>query len=195
MPYNPNKTITANSKGIIISFRDDNKPKYIPYKNKEVDNLQHLGRSLYQTFDLPAFNKIQQKLYAEALYGINAYDQSEIMTLTHKDILRITALHRRVQFFLNRWKQEIMDCKVDALLSKLFPHSKVVKDSNGETQLILSPEDELERMLLNKLLNSGPVEFQLISQPVGVLGKSVKDAMIIRPKTNYVSDTDKTETL
>jgi hypothetical protein len=128
MPYNPNKTITANSKGIIISFRDDNKPKYIPYKNKEVDNLQHLGRSLYQTFDLPAFNKIQQKLYAEALYGINAYDQSEIMTLTHKDILRITALHRRVQFFLNRWKQEIMDCKVDALLSKLFPHSKVVKD-------------------------------------------------------------------
>jgi hypothetical protein len=67
--------------------------------------------------------------------------------------------------------------------------------SNGETQLILCPEDELERMLLNKLLNSGPVEFQLISQPVGVLGKSVKDAMIIRPKTNYVSDTDKTETL
>lgn len=128
MSYNPNKTITANSKGIVISFRDENKPKFIPYKIKEVDDVQHLGRGIYQTFEIPAFNKIQQRLYAEALYGINAYDQSEIMTLTHKDILRITALHRRVQFFLNRWKQEIMDCKVDMILSKLFPRSKVVKD-------------------------------------------------------------------
>lgn len=131
MPYNPNKTITANSKGILISFRDDNKPKYIPYKIKEVEELQQHGRSIYQTYDQPVFNKTQQRLYAEALYGINAYDRFEIMTLSHKDILRITGLHRRVQFFLNKWKQEIMDSKVDSLLSKLFPRSKVVKDMSS----------------------------------------------------------------
>ncbi len=128
MFYNPNKTVTANSKGIIISFRDDNKPRYIPYKNREVAELQHQGKSLYQELDQPVFNRIQQRLYAEALYGINAYDQTELMTLSRKDILRITSLHRRVQFFLNRWKQEIMDSKVNDLLSRIFYKSKAVKD-------------------------------------------------------------------
>ena len=67
--------------------------------------------------------------------------------------------------------------------------------SNGETQLILSPKNDLERLLLNKLLDSGPLEFQLISQHVSILGKSVKDAVIIRTKINSISDPDEAETL
>lgn len=127
MSYNPNKTITANSKGIVISFRDDSKPRYIAYKSKEVADIQQFGKAKYQQFDKPVLNRTQQKLYAEVLYGIKAYEQTELMALTRKDVMRITSVHRRVQLFLNRWKQEIMDSRVNGLLSKLFPNSPVAK--------------------------------------------------------------------
>ena len=127
MPLNPNKTITANSKGIIISLRDDSKPRYIAYKSKEVADIQQFGKAKYQQFDKPVLNRTQQKLYAEVLYGIKAYEPTELMALTHKDVMRITSVHRRVQHFLNRWKQEIMDTRVNNLLSKLFPNSSTAK--------------------------------------------------------------------
>lgn len=127
MSYNPNKTITANSKGIIISFRDDQKPRYVAYKSKEVADIQHFGKVKYQKLDKPVLNRTQQRLYSELLYGIKAYEQTELMSLSHNDILRITSIHRRVQHFLNRWKQEIMDARVDNLLLKLFPKSRAAK--------------------------------------------------------------------
>lgn len=127
MTYNPNKTITANSKGIIISFRDDNKPRYVAYKSKEVADIQHFGKAKYQEFDKPVLNRTQQKLYSEVLYGIKAYEATELMALSRKDVMRIASVHRRVQLFLNRWKQEIMDSRVNGLLSKLFPNSPVAK--------------------------------------------------------------------
>lgn len=127
MTYNPNKTITANSKGIVISLRDDSKSRYVPYKSKEVADIQQFGKVRYQEFDKPVFNRIQQKLYGEVLYGVKAYNEVEIMALPHKEVLRITSVHRRVHFFLNRWKQEIMDKRVNTLLSKLFPKSSAAK--------------------------------------------------------------------
>lgn len=60
--------------------------------------------------------------------------------------------------------------------------------ANGSTQLLLIPEDELDRLLLNKLLDGSPVEIEFIRQPVGVLGKSVKDGVIIRKKINKIEE-------
>jgi len=54
---------------------------------------------------------------------------------------------------------------------------------NGETQLALVPKTELERQLLTKLTESGPIELDIVRQPIGILGRSVKDALIIRPKS------------
>lgn len=65
--------------------------------------------------------------------------------------------------------------------------------TNGTTQLILIPENEIDRLLLDKILSDGPVEIDYIRQPVGILGKSVKDGVIIRKKSNY--DTNQTESL
>lgn len=127
MYFNPNKTVTANSKGIVISYGDESKLRYVPYKSKQVTDIQMFGKVKYQTLDKPVLNRTQRKLYSEVLYGIKAYEQTEIMALTQKDVLRITSVHRRVQHFLNRWKQEIMDSKVNHLLSKLFPNSPAAK--------------------------------------------------------------------
>ncbi len=55
--------------------------------------------------------------------------------------------------------------------------------TNGDVQLVLVPKSELDRLLLAKLTESGPVSLELISQPVGILGKSVKDALVLKPQT------------
>jgi hypothetical protein len=64
--------------------------------------------------------------------------------------------------------------------------------SNGTTQLVLLPENELDKLFLDKILGEGPVEIELIRQPVSILGKSVTGGMIIRKQSTYVShDSDK----
>ena len=57
MSNNPHKAISANSKGIIISFRDVNKHKFIPYESKMVNSIQIKGTAKYQKLDRPVFNK------------------------------------------------------------------------------------------------------------------------------------------
>jgi len=127
MPNNPNKTITANSKGILISFRDECKPRYVAYRSSAVERIQLYGKVRYQVLDKPEFNRIQQKLYTEAIYGLNIYEKEQLTKLSPKETSRIFSLNKRVQHFLNRWKQEIIELEVNNFLSSLFPNSKVVK--------------------------------------------------------------------
>jgi len=57
-----------------------------------------------------------------------------------------------------------------------------VTDNN--TQLILVPESETDRLLLDSVMSSGSsTEIEWIKQPVSVLGISVKDSIVIRKKT------------
>lgn len=127
MPNNPNKTVTANSKGIIISFRDESKSRYIAYRPVTVEKIQLHGTVRYQVLDKPAFNRIQQKLYTEAIYGLNSYDKQQLAALSTKEVSKIFSLHKKVQHFLNKWKQEVVEKQVNNFLSALFPNSKVVK--------------------------------------------------------------------
>lgn len=63
--------------------------------------------------------------------------------------------------------------------------------SDDKVQLLLVPDTELDRLLLNKLSEAGPIEIELVRQPVGVLGRSVKDAIIVRPKPgNHAGKTE-----
>ena len=63
--------------------------------------------------------------------------------------------------------------------------------SDDSVKLVLLPANDLDSLLLNKLLGNGPVELDIIRQPVSILGKSVKDALIVRTKS--VTDASKTE--
>jgi DNA-binding Lrp family transcriptional regulator len=60
--------------------------------------------------------------------------------------------------------------------------------SNGETQLALVPQNEIDKGLLRELMDNGPVEIEWIRQPVGILGKSVSSGIIIRRKRATVSE-------
>lgn len=51
---------------------------------------------------------------------------------------------------------------------------------NETTQLLLVPQNEMDRILLDKLVGNGPIEVVSITQPIGILGKSVKDGVIVK---------------
>lgn len=54
---------------------------------------------------------------------------------------------------------------------------------NGISQLVLIPENELDRMLLERTLEAGAtIEVDKISQPVSILGKPVTDSYVLRRK-------------
>lgn len=163
MPNNPNKTVTANSKGIVISFSDESKPRYISYRPATVERIQLHGTVRYQVLDKPAFNRIQQKLYTEAIYGLNSYDKQQLAALTSKEVSKIFSLHKKVQHFLNKWKQEIVEKRVNAFLLAMFPKSKVAKDicaTNGYNRAYVDRHSFKElgltqEMIASKLIEAG----------------------------------------
>jgi hypothetical protein len=54
--------------------------------------------------------------------------------------------------------------------------------TDNDIQLVLVPDNELDRLLLTKLLDNGPVEIIRVSQPIGVIGQSIQDGIIIKRK-------------
>jgi hypothetical protein len=125
--HNPHKTVSANSKGIIVSFGDVNKHKFIKYEPTGVEQIQLYGTVKYQKIEQVGFNPIQEKLYAEALYGLNFYTVEELKVMPAEKKRSIMVLYTRVQRMLNRWKQEIIWKQVDNLLISLFPRSPIIK--------------------------------------------------------------------
>jgi hypothetical protein len=54
--------------------------------------------------------------------------------------------------------------------------------TDNDVQLVLVPDNELDRLLISKLLDNGPVEIIRVSQPIGVIGQSIQDGVIIKRK-------------
>lgn len=71
---------------------------------------------------------------------------------------------------------------------------------NGTAQLILIPENELDKLLLEKTIESGvSIEVEKISQPTSILGKPVMNSYILRRKlhssqTSLYSKNDPSQT-
>lgn len=54
---------------------------------------------------------------------------------------------------------------------------------NGVSQLVLIPENELDRLLLERTLEAGAIiEVEKISQPVSIMGKPVTDSYVLKRK-------------
>lgn len=160
---NPNKSVCATAKGIIISFADANKHKFVPYANSFVQDVQMKGIVRYKQVDYVVFNDVQQKLYTEAIYGLNVYTAKEQAELPKEKKVKIISTYTKAQYVLNKWKQQIVNQKVNSFLNSLFPNSKLVKqvidvndfdkkhkDTHSFKELDLTPE-----MIANKLIKAG----------------------------------------
>jgi hypothetical protein len=59
---------------------------------------------------------------------------------------------------------------------------------NGVVQLVLIPETELDRLLLEKTLDGlSSIEVTKLTQPVSILGKPVTDSYVIKSKSHVNS--------
>lgn len=65
--------------------------------------------------------------------------------------------------------------------------------TNGETRLVLIPEKEIERTLLEELLAKGDLKADIVKGPVDVLGTPTQGGLLLTPK--HHDATSKTETV
>lgn len=165
MHLNPNKVVSANSKGVIISFKDVNTSKLPAHINLQVEEVQTQGKVKYQNVHHPRFNKIQQKLYTEAIYGVDFYYPEDIKKMSKKKILSIAAKCAKTQRVINRWKQEIISETVDSFFLSFFPNSRITKaivqtngydrhhrDTHTFKELGLTQKDVAEKLIEVKVL-------------------------------------------
>lgn len=68
---------------------------------------------------------------------------------------------------------------------------EVVFITNGGTKLVLIPEKEIERALLEELLTKGSIKADIVKGPVDILGTPAQGGLLIKPKEQ--DDTIKTE--
>ena len=127
MPSKENKTISANSRGIVVSFTDIKKHTYVPYSNKYVQEKQLEPKPKYQQIEKSIFTPQQQKLYALSIYGLSVFTTEEVKNLPAKERIRIVSNYKKIQAFLNKWKQELVEAKTNSLLLSIFHNSKIIK--------------------------------------------------------------------
>ena len=122
-----NKVVSATLKGLSVYYTDTKKYFFVEYgeipeqieRNKTFKNYQD---------DMIKLNPKQVKIYRLALYGIEALSEKEQSHLTALEKINIKYKQKLTQKIINRWKQQITHIKVNNLLSKLFPNSKLVSD-------------------------------------------------------------------
>ena len=166
---NPNKTISANSKGITINFGDVNKHKFVYYNNNNdvVKNIQLHGTVKYQKIHHPEFNKIQERLYTEAVYGLKAIPNEVLMEMRVEVIRNIQNIHTRAKHVINNYKQEINNNNVDAFLSKLFPKSPIIKQMlnvKGTDPMIKVPMSLRDLKITKNMLAQKLIEFKVLPE-------------------------------
>ena len=116
---NPNKTVSASATGVLICYADVQKHQWVYYDNKINPNNKHYplkGVSKYQQLEFKSFNKTQQQLYNQAVYGLSCYSESELVGLSPAKKRKITDVFNKTQILLNHWKQEIINETVDSFL-------------------------------------------------------------------------------
>jgi hypothetical protein len=93
-----------------------------------VRKIQINGTVFYQEFEKNVFNPVQDKMYLELIYGLNAYPPEKIERIPEPVKQKIVIRHKEVQRLINKWKHEIVNDSVDKLLLFLFPKSKIAKE-------------------------------------------------------------------
>lgn len=124
---NPNKTISANSKGITINFGDVNKHKFVYYNNnQDIIKIRKFNKK-YQITEEFGFNKTQKKLYVEAVYGLKSIPNEVLMEMRVQTIRNIQLKHKKAKEIINSYKLEVSNTMIDNFLLKMFPKSPVIK--------------------------------------------------------------------
>lgn len=160
---NSDKTISANSKGIVISYGDRNKHQFVNYQStsKEVEKIQLYGS--HRREPIFYFTPTQKDLFQKVVYGLSAYTKEEITSMSKYKKHQVIVSYTKAQRILNRWKQEIVNETIDTLFLRMFPKSKTAKqmvsekgyDDNLECTISFKDLGISKKQVVNKLIEFG----------------------------------------
>jgi hypothetical protein len=137
MSNKEHKTVSARAHGIIISFRDVNKHKFVPY-NEHVQNKQLYSKPVHPQ----VFNTFQETMYVQALYGFGAYSEQQIQKMTPKERAEIIKRYSKAQAVIKRFKDAVYETTVMNLFKQLFHHSETMQEFCS-----IKPEPTLSKII------------------------------------------------
>ncbi len=127
--FNPNKSVTATSRGINIHYTDSFKSSSVFYDERSsLKQLQVTGNAKIQTIVFSNLNQTQKRQYNLLMHGIKTLSQEEINSLSYTGKLRILNNFEDAQIKLNVWKQELLDIKLGSILMSMCPKCDLVLD-------------------------------------------------------------------
>lgn len=127
---NLEKTISANSRGIVIYYGDAKKHQFVEYGNICENNISFKPTKKYQNVkqrEYYQFSDKQKDIFYKAINGFKAYTKEEIDRMSEKKKLFITVRYTKVQRILRNWKQDVTFTQLDDMLLAIFPKSSIVK--------------------------------------------------------------------
>jgi len=160
--FNQEKTVSANSQGVVISYGDVKKHQFIRY-DSYVKKIQIEGTVKYQKLESFEFNETQQRIFSTLVYGFEYIPNEQIKKLPEPIKRRIIVNYTIARKLLKRWKQEIINETINSFFSKTFPKSKVAKqmisqngyDDDLECTITFKELGVSERSIANKLIEFG----------------------------------------
>lgn len=123
---NKNKIATAEAKGVCIYYTDTKKHHFVYYDVKKQPKKEIKANHLLE--ETLILNAVQTRHYRIAVYGIQAFTESEIKNLSFKEKSEIEAKCKKAQLVINRLKQRTCSRNISQMLEKLFSNSKFIKD-------------------------------------------------------------------
>lgn len=165
--FNSEKTVSANSNGIVISYGDANKHQFMRYETpSHIKKIQLNGTVKYQAIEMNTpFSPKQKDLYSKVVYGFKAYTKEEFESMTETTKLNVSIVYTKAQRIIRNWKQDVIFSNLDKFLLSLFPNSPIIKqmsETDGHLDVI-SKEDEIpfkdlgikQDQIANKLIEFG----------------------------------------
>lgn len=151
------KTVTATTKGVVVSYENTQKSTFIPYgQESSVTNYRQTQRH-YQ------MNTIQYGLYQQLMLGPKAYGQQEFEIMPESTKFAIRNKHLRATEVLNKMKYEKAYGYINKLFAVIFPDIKLDYYKDGKyadmptlRELGIKTVDIIDAWIENKLL---PLDF------------------------------------
>lgn len=165
--FNQNKSVSANSNGIIVSYGDANKHQFMRYQTpSHVSKIQIEGTARYQHIEEPTkFNPTQKDLFSKVVYGFKAFTKEEVEAMSERKRIDVKVRYTKARRILSKWKQDIAFSKLDKLLLFLFPKSSLIKEMSEVTGHLddVPQEDQIsfkdlqinQRQIADKLIEFG----------------------------------------
>jgi len=133
-----NKTIRCRAERIEIFYDDKDQRVRVDYEESGLEDLQLYGNKLngvsYQSHTSILFNEIQNTMYRKIVYGIEAFNKTELVSMSKADLIKVQKDYAKAQVVLNKYKNQVMNQFLDKFFQKHFWNSPIAREMEAFSQ-------------------------------------------------------------